>query len=144
MPNIAERIQRAIEEMTGNEALLGMLETDAAVEMLEWGKDLATSLVRRTEDMDDFAADLALLPRLKAVRQSMRSVGNWAVGKYSDPADRLQLRDKLLGHFQTIFGDDAQLPTAAQVDAVLNEVDNSDNTPLRLVLKIKSLIQESM
>lgn len=143
MPNIAERIQRAIEEMTGNEALLGMLETDAAVEMLEWGKDLAASVVRRTEDLDDFAADLALLPRLKAVRQSMRSVGNWAVGKYSDPADRLQLRHKLLGHFQTIFGNDARLPTATQMDAVLNEVDNGNNTPLQLVLKIRSLIQES-
>jgi hypothetical protein len=144
MANVSERIQRVIEEMTGNEALLEMLETDAAVEMLEWGKGLATAVIKRTEDMDDFAADLALLPRLKAVRQSMRSVGNWAVGKYSDPADRLQLRDKLLQHFQTIFGDDAKLPTAMQMDAVLNEVDNSNNTPLQLVLKIKSLIQESM
>jgi hypothetical protein len=144
MTSITERVQRVIEEMTGNEALLGMLETDAAVEMLEWGKALATSVVERTEDMDDFAADLALLPRLKAVRQSMRSVGNWAVGKYSDPADRLQLRDRLLQHFQTIFGDDANLPTATQMDAVLNEVDDSNNTPLQLVLKIKSLIQESM
>jgi hypothetical protein len=144
MTSITERVQRVIEEMTGNEALLGMLETDAAVEMLEWGKALATSVVERTEDMDDFAADLALLPRLKAVRQSMRSVGNWAVGKYSDPADRLQLRDRLLQHFQTIFGDDAKLPTAPQVDAVLNEVDDSQNTPLQLVLKLKSLLQESM
>ena len=144
MANIAERIQRVIEEMSGNEALLGMLETDAAMEMLEWGKGLATSVVKRTEDMDDFAADLALLPRLKAVRQSMRSVGNWAVGKYSDPADRVQLRDKLLQHFQTIFGDDAKLPTAPQMDAVLSEVDNSNNTPLQLVLKLKTLVQESM
>lgn len=144
MTSITERVQRVIEEMTGNEALLGMLETDAAVEMLEWGKALATSVVERTEDMDDFAADLALLPRLKAVRQSMRSVGNWAVGKYSDPADRLQLRDKLLQHFQIIFGDDAKLPTATQMDAVLNQVDDSQNTPLQLVLKLKSLLQESM
>lgn len=144
MANITERIQRVIEEMTGNEALLEMLETDAAMEMLEWGKNLAISLVQRTEDMDDFSADLALLPRLKAVRQSMRSVGNWAVGKYSDPADRLQLRDKLLKHFQTIFGDDAKLPDATQMDAVLNEVDNRDNTPLQLVLKLKSLVQKSV
>lgn len=143
MTTIAERIQLAIKEMTGNEALLEMLESDAAVEMLEWGKGLAASVAERTADMDDVSADLALLPRLKAVRQSMRSVGNWAAGKYSDPADRVQLRDKLLQHFQTIFGDDAQLPTAAQLDTMLNEVDNSSNTPLQLVLKIKSLLQES-
>lgn len=144
MVNITERIQRAIEEMTGNEALLEMLETDAAIEMLEWGKTLATSVVKRTEDMDDFAADLALMPRLKAVRQSMRSVGNWAVGKYSDPTDRVQLRDKLLQHFETIWGDESKLPTAEQLDTVLNEVDNKDNTPLQLIFKLKSLLQESM
>jgi hypothetical protein len=144
MANIAERIQRVIEEMTGNEALLEMLETDAATEMLDWGKSLAATVVKSTEDMDDFAADLALLPRLKAVRQSIRSVGNWAAGKYSDPTDRLQLRDKLLQHFQTIFGDNANLPSAGQLDAVLNEVDNSDNTPLQLILKLKSLLSESI
>jgi hypothetical protein len=91
MADIGDRIRRAMEEMTGNEALLEMLETNAAEEMLDWGKSLAASLVRRTEELDDFAADLALLPRLKAVRQSMRSIGNWAVGKYSDPNSRIQL-----------------------------------------------------
>ena len=144
MATVTERIQRVIEEMTGNEALLEMLETDAAIDMLEWGKALATSVVKRTEDMDDFAADLMLLPRLKAVRQSMRLVGNWAVGKYTDPTDRAQLRDKLLQHFQTILGEDAHLPTADQLDAVLNEVDNSNNTPVQLVSKLKSLLQESV
>jgi hypothetical protein len=144
MADIGARIQRVIEEMTGNEALLEMLETDAATEMLDWGKTLATSVVTRTADMDDFAADLALLPRLKAVRQTIRSVGNWAAGKYVNPADRLQLRDKLMQHFETIWGDDAKLPTAAQLDTVLNEVDNKSNTPLQLIFKLKSLLQESI
>lgn len=144
MANIAERIQRVIEEMSGNEALLEMLETDAATEMLDWGKSLVATVVKRTEDMDDITADLALLPRLKAVRQSIRSVGNWAAGKYSDPADRVQLRDKLMQHFQTIFGDDAELPSAPQLDAVLNETDNSNNTPLQLILKLKSLLSDSI
>lgn len=144
MANVAERIQRVIEEMTGNEALLEMLETDAATEMLEWGKSLVTTVVKRTEDMDDISADMALLPRLKAVRQSIRWVGNWAAGNYGDPADRLQLRDKLLQHFQTIFGDDAELPTATQLDAVLDEADNKSNTPLQLILKLKSLLTESI
>lgn len=143
MADIGARIQRVIEEMTGNEALLGMLETDAAVEMLDWGKSLAASVVQRTAEMDDFAADLALMPRLKAVRQTIRSVGNWAVGKYVDPADRIQLRDKLLQHFQTMMGEDARLPSAEQVDAVLNEVDDKNNTPLQLIQKLKNTVQES-
>lgn len=144
MANIAERIQRVIEEMTGNEALLEMLETDAAMEMLEWGKSLAASVVTRTADMDDFAAELELLPRLKAVRQTIRSVGNWAAGKYVDPADRLQLRDKLMKHFETIWGTDAPLPAAGQLESVLNEVDDKNNSPLQLISKLKSLLQESI
>jgi len=143
MADIGSRIQHAIEEMTGNEALLEMLETDAAVEMLNWGKAMATAVVKRTEDMDDIAADLALLPRLKAVRQSMRSVGNWAVGKYTDPIDRIQLRDKLLQYFQTIFGNDSELPTPESLDAVLNETDDKSKTPLQLILRLKTLLPES-
>jgi len=96
MENIDARMERAVEEITGNEALLQMLETDAAAEMLAWGKSLVTSVVMRTQGLDDTAADAAMLPRLKAVRQFMRSVGNWAAGKYVDPASRIPLRDNLL------------------------------------------------
>src|SRR5215203_4691844 len=109
--------------------------------MLNWGTSLATLLVKRTEGLDGIAADLAILPRFKALRQSMRSVGNWATGKYTDPATRLQLRDKLLGNFRVIFGDDAHLPEPQTVDAVLNEVDDASNTPHQLILKLKQLLE---
>ena len=106
------RVQKAIEEITGNESLLEMLDTEAAAELLEWGKSKATSLVTQTDGLDDATAELALDSRLKAVRQFMRSAGNWAAGKYIDPADRIQLREKLLGYAKVIFGEDAQLPSA--------------------------------
>jgi hypothetical protein len=136
-------MEQAIQEIAGNEALLEMLDTDAAMEMLNWGKNMIGSVVSTTDGLDDIAADLALLPRFKAVRQTIRSVGNWAAGKYSDPAARVSLRDKLLGYFHTIFGETAKLPGAEQLDAVLNEVDNQRNTPLQLILKLKALLQES-
>jgi len=142
MAEIADRIQRVIEEMTGNESLLEMLETDAATEMLNWGIATAKSLVGRTKDLDEFTADQALLPRLKAIRQSMRSIGNWAAGKYADPASRVQLRDKLLEYFKTIFGDAALLPTAEKMDEVLNQVDNKANSPHQLILQLKELLNE--
>jgi hypothetical protein len=143
MADIGARIQRVIDEMTGNEALLEMLETDAAIEMLNWGKEMAASLVKRTEALDDITADLALLPRLKAVRQSMRAVGNWAAGKYADPASRIQLRDNLLEHFRAIYGDDAKLPSVDEWDALLNQVDNQQNTPHQLILKLLKLLNRS-
>ena len=97
MADIKARVERVIEEMMGNEALLEMLETNAATEMLHWGIDMAKSLVKKTDELDGPAADLALLPRLKEIRQTMRSIGNWAAGKYTDAASRAELREKLHG-----------------------------------------------
>ena len=142
MVDLNARVQRVIGEMLGNEALLEMLETDAAAEMLNWGTAMATSLVKTTNDLDDFAANLAILPRLKAVRQSMRSVGNWAVGKYTDPASRVELRDKLLERFRVIFGENARLPSVERFDELLNQVDDRNNTPYQLILKLKQLLED--
>jgi hypothetical protein len=136
------RVERIIEEMTGNEALLEMLETDAATEMLNWGIATAKSVATKTLDLDDFAAELTLLPRLKAIRQSMRSIGNWAAGKYVGPDSRVQLRDKLLTNFHTIFGEEKQLPSAEKMDEVLNQVDDKTNTPHQLVLKLRQTLEE--
>jgi hypothetical protein len=136
------RIQRVIEELTGNEALLEMLQTDAATEMLNWGIATAKSIVSKTMELDDFSAELALLPRLKAIRQSMRAIGNWAAGKYTDPASRIQLRDKLLTYLRTIFGEERPLPSTAEMDQVLNQVDDQNKTPQQLVSKLKQVIEE--
>lgn len=140
MGNIDARIERTIEEITGNEALLQMLETDAAAEMLSWGKSLATSIVMGTEGLDDSAAEMAMLPRLKAVRQFMRAVGNWVAGKYVDPASRIPLREKLLEYMGQIVGDGTRLPSADALDALLAEVDNKQNTPHQLIMKMKEML----
>ena len=144
MVDINSRVQRVIGEMLGNEALLEMLETDAAAEMLSWGTAMATSLVKTTNELDDLAANLAIMPRLKAVRQSMRSIGNWAVGKYIDPEDRVELRDKMLERFRVIFGENARLPSIEQFDELLNQVDDKNNTPYQLILKLKQLLEDAV
>jgi hypothetical protein len=142
MADVNARMERIIEEMAGNEALLEMLETDAAREMLNWGIATAKSMISRTRELDDFAAELAILPRLKAIRQSMRSIGNWAAGKYTDPEDRRQLREKLLGNFRTIFGERRELPSARQMDEVLDQVDDKRHTPHELILKMRDLFEQ--
>jgi hypothetical protein len=136
------RVDRIIQEMTGNEALLEMLDTDAATEMLNWGIATAKSVVTKSLELDDFTAELSILPRLKAIRQSMRSIGNWAAGKYVDQDSRIQLRDKLLMHFRTIFGEEKQLPSPEKMDHVLNQVDDQTNTPHQLVLKLRQTLEE--
>jgi hypothetical protein len=141
MSEIRARIHRVIEEMTGNEALLEMLDTDAATEMLNWGIDTAKWIVNQTRDLDDFTADLALLPRLKAVRQTMRSVGNWAAGKYSDPESRVQLREKLLERFRVIFGAHADLPSPEQLHGLIDQVDDKSISPHELIRKLRTLLE---
>jgi hypothetical protein len=142
MANLNERIERMIEEISGNEALLEMLDTQAATEMLNWGIATAKSMISKTRELDDFAADLATLPRLKAIRQSMRSIGNWAAGKYSDPESRIQLRDKLLGHFRIVFGEKRELPSPRQLDELLSQVDDKKHTPHELILKLQDLLEQ--
>lgn len=143
MADLETRIQNAVEEITGNESLLEMLETEAATELLEWGKSMVAAQVKQTEGLDDAAAQPALEPRLKAVRQFMRSVGNWAAGKYAGLEARIQLRDKLLGLLQVIHGTDGLLPDAADMDAVINQVDDSQKTPQQLILELQELINEA-
>jgi len=121
-----------------------MLETDAAAEMLKWGTAMAASLVKTTNDLDDLTANLAIMPRLKAVRQSMRSIGNWAVGKYIDPEDRVELRDRMLERFRVIFGENARLPSIEKFDELLNQVDDKNNTPYQLILKLKQLLEDAV
>lgn len=143
MADIESRIQKAVEDITGNESLMEMLDDDAASAMLEWGKSTVASLVKQTEGMDDAAAEAALDQRLKAVRQFMRSAGNWAAGKYTDPADRLQLREKLLGHAKVIYENDSHLPSAEKMDAVLNQMDVLQSSQKQLVLNLKELFNEA-
>jgi hypothetical protein len=142
MAERSARLERVIEEMTGNESLLQMLDTDAATELLNWGIATARSILSRTQELDDFAADLAILPRLKAIRQAMRSIGNWSAGKYVDPESRIQLRDKLLGHFRTIFGERRELPSAAQLDELLSKVDPRSHTPHQLILELREMLEQ--
>ena len=142
MADLNTRMERVIEELTGNEALLQMLETKAAGEMLNWGISTAKSIIGRTMDLDDLSAELSLLPRLKAIRQSMRSIGNWAAGKYVDPESRIQLRDKLLEHLRTIFGERRELPTPRQLEDLLGQVDDKHQTPHQLIVKLLDLLEQ--
>ena len=123
--------------------MLDMLEADAATDMLNWGIAMAASVAQRTEGMDDAAAELVIESGLKAVRRALRSMGNWAAGKYVDADDRVQLRDKLLEQFNLIFGAKSELPSVDSIEKLLNEVDIDGNTPHQLILKLKNIIEKT-
>ena len=142
MTDLDSRADPIIKEITGNEALFDMLDTEAADEMLNWGKFAAHSIVNRTSELDDLAANEVLEPGRKAIRQAMRSIGNWAAGRYTDPASRIELRDKLLVYLRTIFGEEIPLPSADAMDAVLNQVDDPQRTQQQLILSFRQLLED--
>lgn len=141
MTNLDARIKRAKKEISGNESLFDMLEADSANEMFNWGLSLAASLARGTEGMDDSAAQEAMAPRLKALRQALRSVGNWAAGKYSDPADRLQLKGRLLEQFQLILGGSVSI-SSVELNRVIDSVEAQGSSPHPLILAMKAFIEK--
>ncbi len=141
MADINSRIQKYVSQLAGNEALLGMLDTDAATEMMEWATATVTALVKETEGMDDAAAEETLAPKLKAVRQAMRSGGNWAAGQYADPESRASLQAKLAEYRSVISGEPAKILPDTMLVSMLNPVDDQDKTPLQLVQRFKRIME---
>ena len=142
MTDVDSRAETVIKAITGNEALFDMLDTEAANEMLNWGKFAAHSMVNRTSMLDDLSANLVIEPGTKAIRQAMRSIGNWAAGRYTDPAGRTELRDKLLENLKTIFGEGTPPPSAEAMDAVLNQADDPQRTQQQLILGFRQLLED--
>jgi hypothetical protein len=142
MSKVDDRFRNAVESLTGNESLLEMLEGSAAGDLLSWGIALAKEVVRRTGGMEDEDAAAAMQPRLAAVRQMVRSIGNWAAGQYSDAAQRIQLRERLLEQLKAIFGDEAPLPTPAQIDHVLDQAHAEAFAPHQLIQNLKTLFDQ--
>jgi hypothetical protein len=142
MADINSRINKVVGELSGNEALLEMLDADAATELLNWGIATATALVQKTVNLDDAAAELTLEPQLKAIRQTIRSAGNWAAGKYADPEARAKLREKLNENFKIIFGGSTKTSLVDRVGLVLNQVDDKNKTPIELIRSFKGLSED--
>ncbi len=138
MTDIKTRIENAKKTITGNESLLDMLDAEAATMLLNWGMDLAGGIAQSTDGMDDSSADLNMEPRLKAVRQFMRAVGNWAAGKYADGISRAQLRDKLLEHLKIMSGANAPLPSTTELDGLLSAAVGA--TQPQSIEKLKELL----
>lgn len=140
MTDIQTRVENAKKVITGNESLLDMLDADGATLLLNWGMDVAGQIAQSTDGVDDSSAELNIEPRLKALRQFMRAVGNWAAGKYTGAVSHEELKVKLMEQWNTIHGLSAPLPSAAELDDLLaNPVDASQQQSLA---KLKELLSK--
>ncbi|MEW6084240.1 MAG: hypothetical protein AB1607_06565 [Chloroflexota bacterium] len=137
MTDTQTRIENAKKTITGNESLLDMLDAEAATLLLNWGMHIAERIARSTDGMDDASAESNLEPRLKALRQFMRAVGNWAAGKYGDADGRAQLKDRLSEHLNTMNLPQLKLPASREIENLLSL---SGKAQEQLVIKIKDLL----
>jgi hypothetical protein len=140
MSKLNSRIKQVAEGLLGNESLLEMVEGSAASELLAWGLDLSKSIVKATTHLGDEEAQAAMGPRLEALRQLLRLVGNWAAGKYAEPAARVQLRDQLLEQFGMIWGGEGS-PTAEQLDALLEQAETGDRDAHQRISILRAAIE---
>lgn len=135
MKDINVRVEDARKSLTGNESLLDMLDSNAAQDLLKWGIELADQIAKSTDGMDDVYADQNMELGLKALRQFIRAVGNWAVGKY-DLASRAGLKEKLIGNWGSIAG--SNFVGSEELGKVLNFVDDKNSQPRHLISILRS------
>lgn len=86
MQDVERRINRARSALSGNEALLEGLDTEAASTLLCWGHDLARNILSETFDLDDASAEEATAPRMRALRTMLKRLNLAAAARFSaDP-----------------------------------------------------------
>ncbi len=108
---LAQRRERVIGGLRGNEKLTAGLGTAAAAALSEWGAAMGRFIVAETEGLDDAAAEELLQSRVRAARQLMMNVARAA----ADPpppgetplADALRQADVVYGRRYAAPGRDA-------------------------------------
>lgn len=108
---LAQRRERVIGGLRGNEKLTAGLGTSAAAALTEWGAAMGRYVVAETEGLDDATAEEQLQTRVRAARQLMMSVARAA----ADPpppgetplADALRQADVVYGRRYAAPGRDA-------------------------------------
>ena len=108
---LAQRRERVIGGLRGNEKLTAGLGTAAAAALSEWGAAMGRFIVAETEGLDDAAAEALLQSRVRAARQLMMNVARAA----ADPpppgetplADALRQADVVYGRRYAAPGRDA-------------------------------------
>ena len=75
---LAQRRERVVGGLRGNEKLTAGLGTAAAAVLTEWGAAMGRHVVAETDGLDDAAAEEILQTRVRAARQLMMSVARAA------------------------------------------------------------------
>ena len=98
---VERRAARAAESLLENERLTADLDDAAAQVLLDWGIALAKTIAQSTASMDDAAAEEAMYPRMRALRQLLRAVNRGAV---SDVQSQVEWAAQIVEQAALVYG----------------------------------------
>jgi hypothetical protein len=139
MDQLEKRTQRAAETILNNEALTADLDDETAQTLLDWGLTLAKRIAQVTEALDDAAAEEQMDDQLKAVRRAMRLINHW-LGDFPnvEAATQADYLSRLIEQATLIYGEPFTAPDAEAQTAF---VDNTDETPQALILRLRQFLE---
>jgi hypothetical protein len=141
MGEISERESRVAESILENESLTSDLEDSAAEVLLDWGIACAKQVVRDNCSLDDAAAEEAMAPRLRAVRQLMRAVNRW-IADPNPSAENMALRlTEIVGQAALIYGPSFTPPTQERRDAFAQQQIAAPGQPPERIAALRDLIE---
>ena len=116
MADIEKRLRRIFSSMAGNESLAdGLVDEEAAADMLKWGEAIAEHFVRQTNEIEDDMAEEFLAPYLHAMRLLLRSIGKWVDER--DETARQELWTRIEQNAKILYGEQLTFPSLGEVTA---------------------------
>ena len=133
--DIESRISKVAESILGNEALTSELDDDAADLFINWAIAKGEAIARSTAGMDEFTAEEAMYPRLKALRRLARYLGRWVTGR-GEPWD---LIERIIEQARILYGSSFIELNPAEKDRMVQYPQGTEGTIL--VAAIKDLFE---
>ena len=135
--DLAGRIQRVTESLLENESLTNELEDDPARSLLDWAMSCTRQIVQGTGNLHEEAADEAMAPRLKALRQMVRSASRLASRRSPEQDISVELNRfyELAGK---VYGRSIVPSDADQKELLAGDLPK----PLELIARLRARIEE--
>ena len=140
--DLERRAAHAAESLLGNEGLTADLDDQAASQLLNWGTACARRIAHSTVGLNDAEAEVAMEPRLHALRRWMRSVGKWIVGQPGREAESQPASlATIIEQFATVSGEGFTAPDQERREAFLSQLSATMPGPLQFIAALRELLE---
>ena len=140
--DLERRAARAVESLLDNEGLTGDLDDRAASPLLNWGTGCARRVAYSTAGLNDAEAEVAMEPRLRALRRWMRSVGKWMVGQPGPEAEsEMVALATIIEQSALVYGEGFTAPDQERRQTFLSRLSATRPGPLEFIAALRELLE---